>query len=185
MEGLAIVRGDHMTTPAAARIRGSAVDSSDHRRRVIAAALSAVIALMTVVTTAGAAAPKTVEIVAHMIKQGPGQGTGTFVATGGAVESGLVCERGTVVGIGGKLVGWQSGQKAQFRSRVELNCADGSGTFVVQREIHIVFGGDEPFGWVILSGTGDYEALRGSGGGVTTENTEMSNTNIYDGFLVP
>jgi hypothetical protein len=150
-------------------------------RRALVAVLGASLALMTTIAPVGAATPQGVHIVAHMSKQG----TGTFEATGRAVESGLVCERGTVLGIGGNLVGWQSGQKAQFRSRVELTCTDGSGTFVVQRQIHIVFGGDEPFEWVVLGGTGAYEGLRGSGGGVTADNTETSNINIYDGYLLP
>jgi hypothetical protein len=55
----------------------------------------------------------------------------------------------------------------------------------VSRQIHVVFGGDEPFSWVVLGGTGAYEGFAGRGDGVTEDNTETSNTNVYDGFLVP
>ena len=61
---------------------------------------------------------------------------------------------------------------------------DGSGTILVKIQIHVVFGGDEPFGWVIQGGTGAYAGLAGSGSGVTSENTDVSNVNTYDGFVV-
>jgi hypothetical protein len=38
---------------------------------------------------------------------------------------------------------------------------------------------------VIQGGTGDYAGLQGSGMGVTTDNTDTSNTNTYEGFLTP
>ena len=158
-----------------------------HGTRFIAAIVAASLAIVAAIAPVAAATPQQVHIVAHMSKV---LGTGTFDATGSAVEAGLVCDHGTVLGISGAVRGWQSGQKAQFPGRVELTCTDangvpdGSGTFVIQREIHIVFGGDEPFRWVVLSGTGDYAGLRGSGSGVTADNTDVSNTNIYDGFLL-
>ena len=127
--------------------------------------LGASLAIMTAIPPVWAATPQDVLIVANMSKQG----YGTFVATGDAVERDLICEHGTVLGIGDVFGGYQSGQKGQVRSRVELTCTDanglpdGSGTIVIQRQIHVVFGGDEPFGWVVLGGTGDYVDLRGSG----------------------
>ena len=160
---------------------------SDRRPRLFVAVLGATLALMASVAPVGAGTPQQVHIVAYMTKQG----TGTFEATGNAVVHGLVCERGTVLGIGDIFGGYQSGQKVQIRSRVELTCTDangvpdGSGTFVIQRQIHVVFGGDEPFEWVVLGGTGDYDGLGGRGSGVTADNTPTSNTNIYDGFLLP
>lgn len=156
------------------------------RTRSIPVILAASVALLTVIAPVMAATPKHVHIVAHMSKQG----FGTFDATGSAVEADLVCGHGTVIGGDDVVGGWQSGHKVQVRSRVELTCTDengvpdGSGSFVVQRQIHVVFGGDEPFGWVVLGGTGDYAGMRGSGSGVTADNTDVSNTNIYDGFLL-
>ena len=82
--------------------------NSDRRPRSLLAVLGASLALMTVIAPVEAATPQEVHIVAHMSKQG----FGTFEATGSAVESGLVCEGGSVLGIDGKLSGWQSGQKA-------------------------------------------------------------------------
>ena len=153
------------------------------RRRSLVAVLGASLVLMTVIAPVGAATPQQdVHIVAYMTKDGS---PGTFVASGAAADSGLVCERGTVVGVKGFNVGWQSGRKVQAISTVELICADRSGSFFISRQIHVVFGGDEPFDWVVLGGTGDYAGLAGRGSGVTADNTPTSNTNIYDGFLLP
>ena len=160
--------------------------TSRRRARAILAALAAAMAFVVVIGPVAAATPQQVKIVAHMSKQG----TGTFEATGSAVQGGLVCGHGTVLDTGGVLGGFQSGQKVQVLSRKELTCTDangipdGSGTFFVKIQIHVVFGGDEPFTWVVQGGTGAYADLRGSGDGVTADNTATSNTNIYDGSLI-
>ena len=148
--------------------------------RAVVSALAAVAVALTIVVPAAAAAPHSVTIVAHMSKQG----TGIFEAGGPAVEAGLVCADGTVLGIRDVFGGYQSGHKVQVLSTVELTCTDGSGTFVITRQIHVVFGGDEPFGWVVRGGTGSYAGLQGSGSGVTSENTDVSNVNTYEGFVV-
>jgi hypothetical protein len=153
-------------------------------RRGVRAALAVVLAgtaIAAVIAPVGAATPQQVTITASMSKQG----FGTFEATGTAVETGLLCERGTVLDIGSVVGGYRSGHKIQVLSRKELTCADGSGTFFVKLQIHVVFGGDEPFTWVVQGGTGDYAGIQGSGSGVTADNTSTSNTNIYDGFLTP
>ena len=153
------------------------------RRRVVQHITGGVAAIAVVAALAvpvAAAAPQQLTIVAHMSKQG----MGTFEATGAAVDAGLVCAAGTVLDTGGVFGGYQSGQKVQVQSRKELTCADGSGTILVKIQIHVVFGGDEPFGWVIQGGTGAYAGLAGSGSGVTSENTDVSNVNTYDGFVV-
>lgn len=156
--------------------------STRHRgARAILAVVAAGATLAAVVGPVAAATPQQVSIVAHMSKQG----FGTFEATGAAVDSGLLCADGTVLDIGSVVGGYQSGQKVQVLSRKELTCSDGSGTLFVKTQIHVVFGGDEPFTWVVQGGTGDYAGVRGSGSGVTADNTPTSNTNIYDGFLTP
>jgi hypothetical protein len=148
--------------------------------------VAAAIALVAVAGPTTAVTPQQVHIVAHMSKDG----TGIFEATGSAVDEGLICGSGTVLDAGNELAGWQSGQKVQVLSRKALTCTDaewipdGSGTFFVKIQIHAVFGGDEPFTWVVQGGTGAYADVRGSGDGVTADNTPESNTNIYDGFLV-
>jgi hypothetical protein len=164
----------------------SNVGISNRRRRVVVALLGASLALV-VAAPVGAATPRQVHLVAHMSKQG----YGTFEATGSAVEDGLVCERGTVIDTGSVVGGYQSGQKVEVLSRKEFTCTDangnpdGRGTFFVKIQIHVEFGADEPYTWVVQGGTGDLEGLGGSGQGVTEDNTSTSNTNVYDGFLVP
>ena len=152
------------------------------RRRVepVAAVFAAVGILAAFAGPVAAAAPQPLTIVAHMSKQG----TGTFEASGRAVAGGLVCAEGSVHGIRDVFGGYQSGRKVHVLSTVELSCTDGTGTIVITRQIHVVFGGDEPFNWVIQGGTGAYAGLTGSGDGVTSENTDVSNVNTYDGFVV-
>ena len=153
--------------------------NSNRGARTIVVLLAATLALMTFIAPVGAATPQQVNIVAVMTL-----GTGTFEATGSAVESGLICEHGTVLDTGYVFGGWQSERSVQVLTRKEFTCTDGSGSFFVKIQIHAVFGGAEPFSWVVQGGTGAYEDLRGSGDGVTVDPVPNGNTNIYDGFLI-
>jgi hypothetical protein len=155
---------------------------SSRRPRVLCAALGVTLALMAIGVPVGAATPQQVTVVTQNDKT---TGTGTFQATGNAVDGGLVCAQGTVVDTDHVFGGYQSGRKVQVQARKEFTCTDGSGSFFVKIQIHAVFGGDEPFSWVVQGGTGDYQGLGGSGDGVTSDNTATSNTNTYNGLIVP
>ena len=155
---------------------------SNRRRSVSGAMLAAAVALLAIAGPVGAATPNDVNIVTVNDKT---TGTGTFEASGSAVDSGLVCAQGATVDTDHVFGGYQSGRKVEVQARKEFTCADGSGTFFVKIQIHVVFGGDEPFSWVVQGGTGDYEGLGGSGDGVTSDNTATDNVNTYSGFLVP
>jgi hypothetical protein len=155
---------------------------SNRRWSALGAALGATLFLVAMVGPVGAATPSPVTIVTVNDKT---TGTGTFQATGSAVESRLLCARGTVVDTDHVFGGYESARKVQVQARKEFTCSDGSGTFFVKIQIHAVFGGDEPFSWVVQDGTGDYEGLGGAGDGVTSENTATSNVNSYEGFVVP
>jgi hypothetical protein len=155
---------------------------SNRRWSLLSAAVGAALILTAIAAPVAAATPQPVTIVTVNDKT---TGTGTFQAAGGAVESGLLCAQGTVVDTDHVVGGYESGRKVQVLTRKEFTCTDGSGTFFVKIQIHAVFGGDEPFSWVVQGGTGDYEGLGGAGDGVTSDNTATDNINTYSGFLVP
>jgi len=86
---------------------------------------------------------------------------GTFTTSGAGL-----CPSGTTTdqsfGTGG-----QSGHHINFHDRKTFTCADGSGTFTANVQAHLVFGAPaDTFIWNILSGTGAYTNLYGSGNGV-------------------
>src|SRR5262250_1731929 len=89
---------------------------------------------------------------------------GTFTTSGAGL-----CPSGTTTdqefGTGG-----QSGFHANFHDLKTFMCADGSGTFTANVQAHLIFGAPtDSFTWNILSGTGAYTNLRGSGHGVGDE----------------
>ena len=59
---------------------------------------------------------------------------------------------------------------ANFHDLKTFTCADGSGTFTANVQAHLIFGSPtDSFTWNILSGTGKYTNLHGSGSGVGEE----------------
>jgi hypothetical protein len=83
----------------------------------------------------------------------------TFVATGG-----VVCPEGTATTDFKKFGGSDRSRAGTFHLTKTLVCEDGSGTFTIVVNAATLF--DSPTdhgGWAVLSGTGDYETLRGGG----------------------
>ena len=86
-------------------------------------------------------------------------------------ESGVFASDGSVVCASGTTSnntfgsGFQSDRGVIFHVRKTITCDDGSGTFILQLQARAGFNvGDVTFGpWVVLSGTGDYANLHGSG----------------------
>jgi len=158
-----------------------------HRRpRLLIAALGASIALMSVIAPVAAAGPQSVTIdVVNTFAGDPT--TGTFTAIGSAVDSDLICPVGTIVDTRNGFAGGQSGRKLQILVIKEFTCGDGSGTFFIKMQVHIDFATGETFTWVVLSGTGAYGHLQGSGQGVTASLPDDifggHNQNTYSGFL--
>jgi hypothetical protein len=118
-------------------------------------------AAVAVIASAGSAlatppTPVTIEVITSFAT-----GTGTFTTSGAGL-----CPSGTTTdqnfGTGG-----QSGFHANFHDRKTFTCADGSGTFTANVQAHLIFGSPtDSFTWNILSGTGAYTNLHGSGNGV-------------------
>ena len=98
---------------------------------------------------------------------------GTFTTSGGGL-----CLSGTTTdqefGTGG-----QSGLLANFHVLKTFTCADGSGTFTANVQAQLTFGAPaDSFTWNIVSGTGAYANLRGSGNGAG----DQLPTGVHDHF---
>jgi hypothetical protein len=87
--------------------------------------------------------------------------TQTFVATGAAVDNGLVCAEGTI-GYTDDPEPTEPGVRLRWEDR--YTCGDGSGTFLLGVDEYIDDGVAMYGVWNIVSGTGDYTALNGGGG---------------------
>ena len=125
-----------------------------------------------VAAPAGATSPGDVEIVVPGFE-------GPFVATGAAVDEGVVCGSGDVVTTFTKAAGFQSGFAVNLTVGKKFTCDDGSGTFSAKLQVRINFAQGVAFRWVITGGTGDYEDLHGEGSGVVG----FPDTDIYQGGL--
>jgi len=91
-------------------------------------------------------------------------GIGTFTTSGAGL-----CPSGTTTD---QLFGTPPDGKfhANFHDLKTFTCADGSGTFTANVQAHLIFGAPtDSFTWNILSGTGAYTNLHGSGTGVGDE----------------
>ena len=89
-----------------------------------------------------------------------GFNTGDFVASGPAVEQGLICESGTVEDTRLIFAGFQSPTgRIQIPVRKTFTCDDGSGEIFIKIQVHLDLNAQtETFSWVVLGGTGDYSA---------------------------
>jgi hypothetical protein len=121
----------------------------------------ATVALLVLAGAAQAATkPEPVTLTGTLVFPESPPATGTFTATG------PICPSGTIQELGGLFVGWQSDRLARIGVRHEFTCADGSGSFVLQLTVRLNFeDGTTDFRWSVLSGSGDYAKLHGTGTG--------------------
>lgn len=111
-------------------------------------------------------------------------GSGTFEASGLAVEAGLICPAGEVYDKFKLVAGTRSGILQNLMIHKTFVCADGSGTFEMDLKVHLVF---EPYKdatqWVVTGGDGAYARLRGAGGlyGIPVDSDHV--LDIYSGGL--
>lgn len=162
---------------------------TSHRSiRALGAPVAAALVALASVAPAAAAAPSAVHIVSPMHFNQDAFNTGTFVATGPAVDDGTLCASGRVEDTGILFAGGQSNRKLQIPVRKDFICADGSGTFFVKIQVHLEFEtSTEFFSWVVMGGTDGYADLRGSGSGSTVSDgsdPQTGNINTYDGFVI-
>ena len=88
-----------------------------------------------------------------------------FVASGPAVDDGLICEEGTVVDASVKWTGF-SKNGFNFKGIKAFTCDDDSGQFFINMRARIDYRKGTTFNWNVRSGTGAYEDLHGAGRGV-------------------
>jgi hypothetical protein len=87
-----------------------------------------------------------------------------FAAYGEAVDNGLVCASGTVQDAKYIAAGRRDGGHWNFRVEKVFECADGSGSFVVNLKAHVYFDPYSDVGtWNVLQGTGAYAKMNGNG----------------------
>ena len=123
---------------------------------------------------AGSAFATTPTPVTIEIKTPFATGIGTFTTSGAGL-----CPSGTTTD---QSFGTPPEAKfhANFHVLKTFTCADGSGTFTANVQAHLIFGAPtDSFTWNILSGTGAYANLQGSGNGVGDE----LDTEIDDHFV--
>jgi uncharacterized membrane protein len=158
---------------------------SIHSVRLVAA-VATVLALMAVVAPVTARSPHAVTIVSHVTFNPDGPNYGDFVASGAAVDAGLICDAGTFVDTGIRFAGFQSDRgMVQLQVAKSFTCDDGSGSFPVRMQIQADFEtGIESFSWVAKAGDGDYAAFNGAGKGSTVPEPPTGNINTYEGFLI-
>lgn len=108
-----------------------------------------------------------------------------FIAYGPAVDEGLICPSGTVTQ--GKLIAAERPNGWNFRIEKIFNCADGSGSFIINLKAHLIFDPYSDTGnWNVLSGEDTYTTLHGRGsllGIPFGEGEEAGVLDIYAGFM--
>ena len=132
-------------------------------RLTAAAGLGTILALGAAALTASPALATTPTPVSIEVQTFSPAG-GTFTTSGAGL-----CPSGTTTD---QIAGTPHHPKfhANFHDLKTFTCADGSGTFTANVQAHLIFGSTtDSFTWNILSGTGAYANLRGSGNGVGDE----------------
>ena len=133
-------------------------------RRVLIAVVVATL-FVAMATPASATPPSGVNIEVESSLLGA---PSPFVASGPAVDNGLICAEGTVVEASGMVTG-SSQNGFNWHGIKYFTCDDGSGEFLVNLQARIDFRKGTTFNWNVISGTGTYEDLHGAGGGVGLE----------------
>jgi hypothetical protein len=151
----------------------------DMRRSLIVAAMAALL-LIASLAPAGATPPSDVEIEVPSFVAG----TGTFVATGPAVDDEVVCGEGDTNDLSGT-VGGNGPWGFNLWVIKEFTCDDGSGSFLVSLHARVFNEGpiQTSFNWVVIGGDGDYTNLHGSGKGFGLPSTVADVDDVYTGKM--
>ena len=134
------------------------------RRFYVVIAVVALVLVAFPVASSAASPPEdvTFEVDTDFINGATG---GPFVASGPAVDDGLVCATGDTIDVFAKASGFQSERGFNIQVIKLFTCDDGSGDFEIKLQVRIDQQGIN-FNWAIVGGTGAYERLHGSGDGV-------------------
>ena len=159
------------------------------RRLILLAAVAALFLVTLPVASAVAAPPERVDFVGDAFFAGPNAGTGNFIATGPARDSGAICESGDTADLFTNTHTTPKGVNLKILK--EFTCDDGTGTFQVKLQVQIPSEQLSTFRWVVVGGTGDYEDLKGNGSGFAVawlpSGSDFSTANgvvdVYEGKL--
>lgn len=149
-------------------------------RRLAITAVSALL-LLTGAVPAGAVPPADVAIEADSLFAG----TGTFTASGQAVDDGLICATGDTFDVEVTASGngnWGYNLKVVKK----FTCDDVSGSFLVRLQAKVFYAGPlmSSFNWVVIGGDGAYTGLHGSGSGVgLAPNAGFDILDVYEGKI--
>lgn len=119
----------------------------------------------------------------HTIGTNGSQGFGSFIASGPAVNEGLLCETGDVFDLSVSRSGPPGGAFRILRVRKQFGCGDDSGTFDVKLVVRLdLITHYTTANWKVVGGTGDYVGLHANGQliGIPID-PGVSITDIYDG----
>jgi hypothetical protein len=152
-------------------------------RKIILILITIMIILMilSVIPAAASSPPANVmfEVQTTIPEGGPNHGP--FVATGPAVDEGIVCASGETTDVGFHASGFQSDKGVNYQVVKLFVCDDGSGEFSAKLQVRADRRGDN-YNWNIVGGTGSYEKLHGTGTG-TGLPTPDGVFDIFDGKL--
>ena len=151
-------------------------------RKIILLTLTLTLLLVLSAASVGAASPPSgVQIEANIdFTGGVGTEFGPFIATGPAVDVGVICASGEAIAMHSKASGYQSNRGINVQVVYTFTCDDGSGEFYIKLQVRIDQNGNN-FNWVVLGGDGDYEKLHGTGNGFGIPLGPGSVLDVYDG----
>jgi len=146
--------------------------------------ITLVIVLLFVMVTPGAAAQQllnvNIKVETHFYPTG---NSGPFIASGPAVDAGLICPTGIATDIYLKGEGLQSGIGGTYLVFKQFVCDNGTGTFTMKLVARTDFRGDNAH-WNISSGTETYENLIGAGKDVGVYFPDYSGVTDYFSGMV-
>lgn len=137
--------------------------------------------ILSVVPVSASSPPAKVMFEVQTIIPEGGPNYGSFVATGPAVDEGIVCASGETTDVDFHASGFQSDRGVNFQVVKLFTCDDGSGEFFVKLQVRIDRRGNN-YNWNIVGGTGSYEKLHGTGAG-TGLPTPEGVLDIFNGKL--
>ena len=120
-----------------------------------------VVALAVSAAPAAASAPDDVTIVSEMSVP---DFSGTFDASGPAVDAGIICPHGNVYDLEARAVGYQSNRLTNLFVHKRFVCDDESGSFEMDLNVRLVYSPQETTAeWRVVAGNEAYARLRGNG----------------------
>jgi hypothetical protein len=146
----------------------------------ISLTLALVVALVGSVVPAAASSPVNVTIRSEMEFLGS---TGTFIASGPAVEAGLICPQGDIFDTKYRSAGYQSNRFINLFVHKLFVCSDGSGSFEMDLNVRIYSPPATTGTWRVVAGDGPYARLHGNGKLTAYRADEDTVIDLYSGKL--